>query len=158
MDDINRRPIADPAAFVRGGNAILTIVSKATGVRFTYRVIRRDKLYFVSVLTGSNNESDYTYLGTIFPDGTYRHGRKSSIGWSAPSAVAFGWFFAHLVDPKLAEKLEVWHEGRCCRCGRTLTVPSSVESGIGPECARITNRKEHHESTTTSARRDRASA
>jgi hypothetical protein len=31
----------------------------------------------------------------------------------------------------------VWHEGRCGRCGRKLTVPESIESGFGPECASI---------------------
>jgi hypothetical protein len=34
----------------------------------------------------------------------------------------------------LGRLLEVWHEGRCGRCGRALTVPESVERGIGPEC------------------------
>jgi hypothetical protein len=29
------------------------------------------------------------------------------------------------------------HEGKCGRCGRLLTVPSSIESGIGPECSKI---------------------
>ncbi len=29
------------------------------------------------------------------------------------------------------------HEGRCGRCGRTLTVPESVTEGIGPECRKI---------------------
>lgn len=29
----------------------------------------------------------------------------------------------------------IYHLGRCGRCGRALTVPSSVESGFGPECA-----------------------
>jgi hypothetical protein len=31
--------------------------------------------------------------------------------------------------------VEFWHEGKCCRCGRKLTVPASIASGIGPECA-----------------------
>lgn len=31
---------------------------------------------------------------------------------------------------------EVWHEGRCGRCGRKLTVPESIETGIGPDCAK----------------------
>lgn len=30
--------------------------------------------------------------------------------------------------------LEVWHDGACCRCGRQLTDPASVEAGIGPTC------------------------
>jgi len=30
--------------------------------------------------------------------------------------------------------LEIWHEGRCGRCNRKLTVPASIALGIGPEC------------------------
>ena len=35
----------------------------------------------------------------------------------------------------LPPALEVWHEGRCGRCGRKLTTPQSVETGFGPVCA-----------------------
>jgi hypothetical protein len=30
--------------------------------------------------------------------------------------------------------MELWHEGRCGKCGRALTVPESIESGLGPVC------------------------
>ena len=36
----------------------------------------------------------------------------------------------------LPEGYEARHEGRCARCGRALTVPESIDSGFGPECAR----------------------
>lgn len=122
--------------FAQAGNARLTIVSKKTGARFTYRVRRpaEDKPWFVQVLTGSDNESDYTFFGTIFPNGEFRHSRKSSIGPEAPSAVGFQWFWNHLAHDHLPESVEVHHEGRCGRCGRALTVPESIESGFGPEC------------------------
>lgn len=132
--------ITDPAAiktFVLAGNARFTLVSTKTGARFTYRARRPadDKPTFVSVMTGPDNESMYEFLGSIFADGTYRHGGRSRIGYDASSAVAFRWMFDHVAHGRLPETLEFWHEGRCCRCGRTLTVPSSIESGIGPECA-----------------------
>lgn len=131
-------PAGTEHAFLLAGNATFTVVSKKTGSRFTFRVRRPkpDSPHFVTVLTGSDNEHSYTFLGTIFADGTYRHGRKSSISESAPSARAFAWFYGMLTSPeRLAAQAEVWHEGRCCRCGRKLTVPSSIEAGIGPECA-----------------------
>lgn len=136
----DQRPVNDARAFALGGNATFTIVSKKTGTRFTYRVRKPrsegDNLpHFVGVLTGSDNENDYTFLGTIFSDGNYRPGRKSTISPTAPSAKAFAWFWEHVNDADLSAKLDVYHEGRCCRCGRRLTVPSSIEAGIGPECA-----------------------
>jgi len=32
---------------------------------------------------------------------------------------------------------ELMHEGRCGRCGRPLTRPESIQSGIGPICATL---------------------
>jgi hypothetical protein len=125
--------------YILGGDATVTLVSKRTGDRFTYRVRRappragqaEDQLpYFVSVLTGPDNRHDYQFLGTIFPDGRYRHGTKSKLSPEAPSAVAWAWTWAHLDT----DRLEVWHEGRCSICGRSLTTPESVERGLGPVC------------------------
>lgn len=133
----DQRQISDVEQFALAGNAAFTVVSRKTGARFTFKVRqpKPDSPHFVSVLTGSDNDNDYSFLGSIFADGTYRHGRKSTIGQNAPSACAFAWLWDNRSNPNLDDKVEVWHEGRCCRCGRRLTVPSSIEAGIGPECA-----------------------
>lgn len=124
--------------FILAGNATFTIVSQKTGARFTFKVRESDdgKVFFVKVLTGSNNEEDFTFLGTIWSDSrAYRRGNRSPISESAPSAKAFGWFWSKLLGGTLPETCEFFHAGRCGRCGRKLTVPSSVETGLGPECA-----------------------
>jgi hypothetical protein len=121
--------------FVLAGNSRFTIVSTKTGARFTFRVRKADgKPAFVAVLTGSCNESDYEFLGTIFDERVYAHGRKSRIASTAPSAVAFTWFVSRLFQGRLPEGVEFWHEGRCGRCARPLTDPISIASGFGPEC------------------------
>ena len=126
--------------FLLAGNARVTFVSEKTGARFTYRVRAKKVdggkvLHFVGVLTGSNNEDDYTFLGTVFEGTKFVHGRKSEIAPTAPSAKAFGWAWSHLATGALPPSCEVHHEGRCGRCGRALTVPESIESGLGPVCA-----------------------
>ena len=129
--------------YARAGNARVTLVSGATGARFTYRICaskRRDgddrpPVHFVAVLSGPDNDADYTFLGTVFADGTYRPGRNSRIAKDAPSARAFDWAWGYLTDDRLPPGAEVWHEGRCGRCGRSLTVPESVATGLGPICA-----------------------
>jgi len=138
-------PAAVPT-FVTSGRALFTVVGKES--RFTFKVNapkhNRDgekvtpetsEVKFVSVLTGSDNTSDYSFLGTVFSDGTFRLSPKSRIGQDAPSAKAAQWFFGRVAAKAIPAALEVWHHGKCCRCGRTLTVPSSISSGIGPECA-----------------------
>jgi len=96
------------------------------------------------------------------PAVVYQHGRKSRIGEDAPSAKGIAWFVRHLgrllslrqelanadmfakpeVEANIAKvetvlnQLLYYHEGRCGRCARRLTVPESIINGIGPECAK----------------------
>lgn len=128
----------DAARFILAGHATFTLTSERTGVRFTYKIRAKEvtagqTLHFVSVLTGSDNESDYTFLGTIFGGATFKHSAKSHIGKDAPSAKAFTWCFPRIMSRSLVEAA-VHHEGKCGRCGRKLTVPHSIEIGLGPEC------------------------
>jgi hypothetical protein len=138
--------LVDPQAarqFALAGNARLTLVSAKTGTRFTFRVQQgkqdapqgAPQPHFVSLLSGSDNDSDYTFLGTIFAGGNYRHGRKSRVAADAPSAKGFAWAWGFLARGELPPGCEVWHEGRCGRCGRALTVPESIVTGLGPVCA-----------------------
>ncbi len=130
--------------FITGGHAIFTVKSKRTGARFTFQFSRPDdepgkpRPIWARVLTGPDNTSDYTFAGTFWPAGEgfeYRRSAKVSLTDSAPSLVALRWFMANLGNEARMEQMEIHHEGRCCRCGRRLTVPSSIESGIGPDCA-----------------------
>ena len=124
--------------FMFAGKAHVTLVSRKTGTRFTYRVSAKkgsDSLHFVSLLTGRENTRDYEFFGTVFDRQTFRHSARSSLGQHLPSTKAFGWTVAALQAGRVPETVEVWHEGRCGRCGRLLTVPSSIATGFGPECA-----------------------
>lgn len=122
--------------FILGGNSTFTVRSLRSQVRFTFRVRKpkEDSPHFVSVMTGRDNESDYTFLGTIFNESHYQHGRRSSIDPVDVSAIAARWVCAKVLAGQQLNNVEIWHEGKCARCGRKLTVPESIESGFGPEC------------------------
>lgn len=131
---------ADVKSFVLAGNSTFTLVSQKSNKRFTYRVrVAKDNpnLFFVSVLNGPDNESSYGYFGLIRA-GKFAPGRpeKVKVGKDALSVRAFAWFFDTLMAGEIGEQVEFWHEGKCCRCGRKLTVPSSIAKGIGPECVK----------------------
>lgn len=129
----------DTKRFLLAGNARVTLVSKKTGARFTYRVRQsKDKrVHFVSLLTGSDNESSYTYMGML-REGKFAQTAKSPIEGTAPSVKAFFWFHDNLfIENRIVDTLEVWHEGKCGRCNRSLTVPESILNGIGPECMKF---------------------
>ena len=129
--------------FVYAGNSKFTLVSKKTGIRFTFRIRKKadQDFWFVSLLNGPDNENNFAYIGYIHSlrDGgrILRHGgAKSRAGFESPSWKAFQWFWNVLDGERgdLLERLEFWHEGKCGRCSRPLTVPSSILSGFGPEC------------------------
>lgn len=147
--------------YLEGGNATLTIESKS-GTRFTFRFrqpdpvdlrdpaqvanglrhAKRGRCIWVSVLNGPDNESNYAFIGTIFPDRSttdIRPSGRSKVGLDAPSAQAVQWLLRQTYlgtnDEALFGRATIWHEGRCGRCGRKLTVPESVATGFGPECS-----------------------
>jgi len=123
-------------AFMLAGNAHVTFQSRRTSTRFTYRVLAPKDgghVRFVSVLTGPDF---YDYLGCIYPNGqNFVHGRKSRIASDAPSAVAFAWVWRKLAAGEMHPELAIYHEGRCGKCGRRLTTPESIATGLGPICA-----------------------
>jgi len=125
-------------AFFLGGNALFTFRNKETDTRFTYKVLvdhKDNTLYSVSVLNGPDNTANYRKFGTI----KVENGMPffTALGVHASEKLYCRWFDRILLDLAIGltlPKLEIWHCGRCCRCGRLLTVPRSVDMGIGPEC------------------------
>jgi hypothetical protein len=125
-----------PRQFALAGKSTFTVHNPSTGNRFTFKVTKGKQEtapHFVKVMTGPDNESSFTYLGTIFNGTNYAHGRKSPISQEAPSAKAFAFVWSRIDN--LPTALEFMHAGKCCRCGRKLTVPESIECGYGSECA-----------------------
>lgn len=136
-------------AFAMAGRATITLRSLITDARFTYKIeaphfpgnegtnAARDvsqPTRFVKVLTGADNETSYSYLGYIRRGVFFHGGSKARVGADAPSARAFAWTWKRLQQDTLPTSAEIWHEGKCGRCARKLTVPSSIASGFGPEC------------------------
>ncbi len=139
--------------FIFGGKSTFTVRNDETGNRFTYKVskLKNKDIFFVSVLTGNNNEENFTFIGTIFDKKEFVHSKKSKISKEAISVKAFSWVFKRLNTSGILDTVSVWHEGFCAKCGRKLTVPESIESGFGPECAKtnkvLTNNFKAHKSS-----------
>lgn len=130
------RKIIEPSQalqFIKGGNATTTFVGQAN--RYTYKVRKSEKgdIFFVSLLIGANNESDYIFIGCITDQRGFFQTAKSSHKGLAP-ALAFSWVYSRLLNGIIDSRTEIWHEGRCCKCGRKLTTPESIERGMGAEC------------------------
>lgn len=132
--------------FVLAGDAVFTIETPDS--HRTYKVSRVEaserwkEAYFVKMLTGADNNEDYTYVGKL-------DDFSGQVSPTARSKFKTDDFAVRLFNRVMAR---VWsddheaytqhgfkthHEGKCGRCGRRLTVPTSVESGIGPECTKM---------------------
>lgn len=137
------------AFFATEKRTIVTIVSRTTGTRFTYRVTRKeardasDNVWYIDVLTGPDNGRDYAALGVLRQSrwgSSYSHASASSITRDAPSATALDWFVNQIVlnmkgaAEKAFAHTQVFHEGQCGRCGLRLTTPESIQTGFGPVC------------------------
>jgi hypothetical protein len=141
-------------AFMLAGDATITFKNAKSGTHLTYRLQRSElteaeiaqgkkPIYFVKLLTGSDNENDYTYIGIIAPDRyknnalAFRTTGKSKLTMDSKPCMVLARAFEFFVSGKMPFGLEVWHEGRCGRCGRKLTTPESVERGFGPDCIQL---------------------
>jgi hypothetical protein len=126
--------------FLRAGRAIITLQSAITGNHYTYRIRKADgerPCWFVSLLTGPENETSYTYIGIITHDAEdFKLTAKSRLPQEALPVAGFAFMWRWVKTDHLPPKMTIRHNGHCGRCGRTLTVPASIDSGIGPECAR----------------------
>jgi hypothetical protein len=144
-------------SFVIGGKAIFTVELPADWAaanrarpHYTFKVTRKEPApgsrfgdtYFISLLTGPDNTGDFTYVGILdVSAGAIIPTKASRLEASAVPvrllARVLNRLWAEDSEAIEAAGFAVHHEGRCCRCGRRLTTPESVASGIGPECARM---------------------
>lgn len=90
----------------------------------------------VSLLIGADNTENGAWQGYAFYDPLLKKYNpwnrfKNMPGW----AKHFRAIDIVVMEPNECAKAYALKSGRCCRCGRKLTVPSSIEMGMGPECA-----------------------
>lgn len=127
----------DARAFILAGKATFTLEGRES--RYTFRVNKSDDgaVHFISMLTGPDNTADYTYLGLLMADtGAVYLTRASHYTPKSTPVKALRWALAIIWKGNdLPAPARLMHIGRCGRCGRALTVPSSIDAGIGPECA-----------------------
>lgn len=141
--------ITEIQQFIFASNATFTIENEKSGNRFTYKVVRKNKkdkagyIWFVNLLNGPDNVIDYQSLCFMFgnENGFCIRQNKQRIKPTATSYIAFDWLIKQINEKKeLIAGVNFYHEGKCCRCGRKLTVPESIKSGIGPECKTLINK------------------
>lgn len=123
--------------FVTSGNSTFTVLNDETDVRYTFKVkkVKDRSMFFVSYLYGTDNESDYKYIGVIDGSNTFRLTKGSKVAIGSIVFRAFSWLWMMVsTNKEFPSNFHFYHEGRCAKCGRKLTTPESIESGFGPIC------------------------
>lgn len=124
--------------FMLGGNALFTMASSKTGNRFTYKILKdvnKEDCLKVLWMNGKDNTMNYVQIASIEKKNFMPVVNIKSIHYRENKAfLSFDFVFKKLVLMLPMPSLEIYHHGRCSRCGRILTVPDSIMNGIGPEC------------------------
>jgi hypothetical protein len=119
-------------------NGTITCTNPATGESRTFRIKTQslDSGFalgkrVLSLLTGPDNEADYTGFAFIDDQGRVSVWR-SKLGTKFEQ---YGRFIERLEYHQDTHGMQVLWAARCRVCNRQLTTPESIESGIGPVCA-----------------------
>ncbi len=142
-DNINVTP-----QYLLAGEATVT-VSNQQGVHFTYHVYKAHPTdqypgpaWFIKMLIGSND--DYKYMGAVVPmlnrSPTIKLTGRSKFREGDKSVAVARWMFRAVWQHanrgyRIPAGMSIKHIGKCGRCGRKLTNPASLDTGVGPECA-----------------------
>jgi len=133
------------AKFFTGGNALFT-VSNASGKHYTFK-IRQPKPkvdnkpmpFFVSLAGGEGaGHSHFQYMGVLDTQTLdVRLTARSCFDDEEEAYKVVGWAMKRVLNKvALPAGYAVQHNGKCCRCGRKLTDPASINNGYGSECAK----------------------
>ena len=144
-DTIKLNPILLDKQFFLGGKATFTVQSEKTGAWRTFRLGRskpNDRFpkpaLFATLLAGPDNTNSFVYIGMINEQtGELRLTGKSRRTDASPDVQILRFLLKHVWSDMVLPNATVTHAGHCGRCGRLLTVPESLKTGIGPECAKI---------------------
>lgn len=131
----------DAKRYLTAGRATVTMSRTDNGNRMTFKVNKAkvgDTL-FASFMNGSDNETSFAYVGILNPtSGEIYLTPKSRYGNDSQVVKVLRWMTSFLFQNKaLPAVVELRHCGKCGRCGRKLTVPESIEAGVGPECREL---------------------
>lgn len=134
---------------IKAGKSTFTVANDKEE-HYTFQVTKSDpkmgdkwwgyhgSTWFVALLTGPNNEQDYTYMGVLKTADTllvigltkaskFNHDSKPVMVFDFAMRVICG------VQP-LPAGYSIQHDGTCAKCHRKLTDPTSLEIGLGPVC------------------------
>ena len=132
--------------FIFAGRSVFTLENSETGNYITFKVKQIKKNYKevpgqFAIECKSLGDKDHGYKFLGFVDLNERKFKKRYWDANFVGFKTWVWILKNLERLEDFTKLAIYHEGRCCKCGMPLTVPESIDSGIGPDCKKTMYRK-----------------
>jgi len=125
---------------VLAGRSALTLFNPSTGQYVKIKVQRGkdqygepNNFYFLRMALLDDGEKGYHYVGAYRSDTNVFIPSKKKDTTTRELKIA-NFLLQAIHNPQSISTLEIQHAGECCRCGRTLTHPESIQTGLGPEC------------------------
>jgi hypothetical protein len=126
--------------YVYGGKGRFRLKSLKSEKEFTYKISPMSKYnpkydeytYYVSLVIPGGS----TFLGVMkSEENKYIHSKKSIKDFNSPEVKGFRWLLGQFeTEKEFPTEMEFYHMGICSCCGKVLTIPGSIELGIGPVC------------------------
>jgi len=124
------------------GRAELTIQNPVTGQHVKLKMKQKkdritkkpSTLYFVDVAISNDEEKGYRKAGVFFSDTRRWIPNKQMVRGDRFWTIV-NFLMQSIEQPQNLENTVILHSGHCLRCGRKLTHPESIQSGLGPECS-----------------------
>lgn len=125
--------------YILGNKGVVTLKSP-TGVHHTYLFSKpRNEDQFpedVRFVYALHDNNKLFYVGKIERN-RFSLTKSSRFLWGNDIVKGAIYILRMANSLQLNTKMELYHEGICCRCGRPLTNPKSIETGIGPKCRKL---------------------
>jgi Family of unknown function (DUF6011) len=140
--------------FLFAGKATF-VCENAKGDHFTYRVSsvenewprgsgKKQTTYFLNVKAPggkrwpNGSQSPWRYIGILNTNGTIKLTGKSEFKNGDQLYSVAVWAITQVLEGNLLpDGYKIRHAGKCGRCNRELTDPTSISRGIGPDCWEI---------------------
>lgn len=140
----------DALNFLLAGKSEFVLHSTKTNEDFKFTLTKKESfakkesftnkeeyIYFVNIII----EREKIYAGHIkFDDKTelfiYTQGKRGQLAAEDRNIRSLMFVINKLFRCEIVGNLEIYHVGRCGRCGKKLTTPESILTGLGPTCSK----------------------
>jgi hypothetical protein len=123
--------------YILAGDSFVTLKSLRTGSEMSYHIQKQTAIrhiHHVRYRVESKKGAQYIYVGTIFDKKFFRLSGKSRVTLDSVIYVAFNYVIEKLRNGVIDMGVEIYHEGKCGRCGRRLNSEESMKTGYGSDC------------------------